>query len=150
MNIYELFLQMQNMEKGCIIKNPHDLVLTDFYVPNLIKQIIEITEKSLYFTRLSLKHIAEKGEAGLYIINNIQNILNEPDSIHLGNFTNRFLISKKIIFSTNEKAHGIILEITKENQNVIVTGFIAKEAYFKNLKLLWRATYSPSQQPPKK
>lgn len=140
MDVYELFLEFKSLETGFIIDNPYDLILTEFYLPYFIRNILNIPENPVYFTRLSLKHIAEKGDAGLHILNNIQVILKNPDRIHIGNFTNRFLISKQITFSSNEKAHGVILEITKEDENIIVTGFIAKEAYFKNLKLLWGAT----------
>jgi hypothetical protein len=150
MKIYKLFLIMAKMEKGSLIDNPRRLVLSDFILPLSIRKILATQAKRVYFTRLSIKHIAEKGEMGLHILQNINRILNNPDRIHLSKISNRFLISKQITFSSNEKAHGVVIELIENKKNVIVTGFIAKEAYFKNLKLLWGATYSPSQQPPKK
>lgn len=150
MNIQDIFLDMQNMEKGVLIDNPHSIIITTFKISDDIANILKTFNTNIYFTRLSMKHLAEKGEAGRHIFNNIKDILEHPDAIHLGNFFNRYLISKQIIFSSNEKAHGVVLEVIQEYGNIIVTGFVAKPPYFKNLKLLWGTTFSPSQQPPKK
>ena len=123
MNLYEAFLEMREIPKGLWIDNPHDLIQTDFTISNNTLSILQTKESSVYFTRLSLKHLAEKEDAGEYILHNIQNILYSPDSIYLGNFSNRFLMSKTFIFQNNPKAHVISLEITQNTGNIIVTGF---------------------------
>lgn len=146
MELQEIFLQMQKLPKGYIIESPHDLIRTSFKLSKDILHIIKTDNQDIFFTRLSIKHLAEKGIQGEYIMNKINTILSNPESIHSGNFTNRFLISKKIIFGKDFKNHIINIEITKDENNIIVTGFMARNSYFKNLKLLWGTAPSPSQQ----
>lgn len=147
MNIYEVFLEMRHMQKGHWIENPYDLIQTDFILSNNILHILQASRTSVFFTRLSIKHLSEKGNSGEYILYKMKEILETPDNIYLGNFKNRFLISKMIMFQSDIKPHVITLEITKNTENIIVTGFIARNSYFKNLELLWGAAQSPSQQP---
>ncbi len=142
MNIYEIFLEMKNVPRGAWIENPYDLIETDFIVSIDILGILQTSNQSVSFTRLSLKHLAEKGDIGEYFICKIQEVLEGPEAVYLGNFKNRFLISKMIHFESDSKAHVITLEITENMGNILVTGFISKDAYFKNLRLLW-GTASP-------
>lgn len=146
MYLHQVFFEMRHLPKGVWIENPYDLVQTDFIISDSILPILNTSNTSVFFTRLSLKHLAEKGDAGEYILLKIKNILAEPDGVYIGNFENRFLISKMMIFQNDTKAHVITLEITKDLGNIIVTGFVSKLAYFKNLKLLWGTASSPSQQ----
>ena len=136
MNIYEEFLKMKEIPRGIWIDNPHDLILTDFEISPNTANVLHIRKSPVSFTRLSLKHLSEKGNAGEYILGHIQEILHSPDSIYLGNFSHRFLISKMIEFQSGLKDHVVSLEVTENMGNIIVTGFISKQAYFKNLKLL--------------
>lgn len=147
MYLHQVFLEMRHVPKGVWIENPYDLVRTDFIISDSILPILNISNTSVFFTRLSLKHLAEKENAGEYMLLKIKNILAEPDSVYTGNFENRFLIVKKIHFKNDLKPNIVTLEITKDSGNIIVTGFIARNSYFKNLKLLWGAAQSPSQQP---
>jgi len=149
MKLYKIFKQMQKLPKGEIIENPHDLILTDFKLSKKILYLLKTENISISFTRLSIKHLAEKGEQGEYILGKIDEILKNPEKIHLGNFSNRFLISKKILFKNDSKDHVVNIEITEYKGNIVVTGFIARKSYFKNLKLLWGSAPSPSQQFPK-
>lgn len=149
MELHQIFLEMQKLPKGFIIENPHDLICTNFRLPQHILPILKTNNQNLSFTRLSIKHLAEKGIQGKYIMDKIDIILANPESIHAGNFSNRFLISKKIIFGIDHKNHIINIEITKDKNNIIVTAFLARNSYFKNLKLLWGTAQSPSQQPSK-
>ena len=148
MKLQQIFLEMKNIPVGEFIENPYDLIETDFKISTKILHILKTKNDSIFFTRLSLKHLSEKGDQGEYIIHKIQDILEKPDNIYLGNFSNRFLISKQILFNTDKKDHIINIEITKNKGNIIVTGFIARKSYFKNLKLLWGTAPSPSQQLP--
>ncbi len=146
MNLYKTFSQFKKIPAGIIIDNPYELICTDFKISKNILSILKTNNNSVSFTRLSLKHLSEKGERGEYIIKQINKILKDHDFIYSGNFSNRFLITKKIFFKTEEKNHIINIEITKEKENIIVTGFIARKSYFKNLNLLWGTAQSPSQQ----
>ena len=145
MNIYKIFTDMRKLPKGFIIDNPHDLIYTNFKLSNKILNIINTNTDKVFFTRLSIKHLSEKQEQGEYIIKKIRDILSDPDKIFLGNFYNRFLITKNVKFNNDYKNHIVNIEITKENKNIIITGFIARKSYFKNLKLLWGAAPTPSQ-----
>ncbi len=137
---------MKKLPKGYIIENPFDLILIDFKIPNKILSILNTQNNSVYFTRLSIKHLSEKHDGG-YIIKKIKEILKSPDRIYVGNFLNRFLVSKMIYFENDKKAHVITIEVTQDNKNIIVTGFISKESYFKNLRLLWGTAYPHLNNP---
>lgn len=132
---------MKKIPSGHIINNPYDLINTNFILSEEISDILSISKNKIFFTRLSLKHLSEKHD-GKYILKKMKEILLSPDRIHIGNFSNRFLVSKMIYFEDKHKAHVVTLEITESKNNIIVTGFISKESYFKNLRLLW-GTASP-------
>jgi hypothetical protein len=149
MNTYEIFTEMRKLPKGYIIEDPYGLIQTHFKITDKILHILKTKDNSVFFTRLSIKHLSEKVIDGEYIFSKIKQILKEPDRIHVGNFSNRFLISKDILFNNSLKAHIVNLEINKKTGNIIVTGFISREDYFKNLRLLWGTASSPSQQLPK-
>lgn len=133
---------MKKIPKGIWVDKPYDLIETDFIISKDILEILQTSNQSVFFTRLSLKHLAEKGDVGEYLIHKIQEVLADPEAVYLGNFKNRFLISKMIHFQSDSKAHVITLEITQNIGNIVVTGFISKDTYFKNLRLLW-GTASP-------
>lgn len=140
MKLQEIFLQMQKLPKGIIIDNPHELIETDFKLPKVILHVLKTKKQDLLFTRLSIKHLAEKGELGESLFNHIGQVLENPDTVHVGNFLNRFLISKEIIIRETRKSQVITIEITENEDNIIVTSFVGKNSYLKNLKLLWGTT----------
>ena len=137
---------MKKLPKGYIIENPFDLILIDFKISNNILSTLNTQNNLVYFTRLSIKHLSEKHD-GVYILKKIKEILKSPDRIYVGNFLNRFLVSKMIYFKNDKKAHVITIEVTQDNKNIIVTGFISKESYFKNLRLLWGTAYPHLNNP---
>lgn len=136
---------MQKIPKGVFINNPYEKILTDFELSDTLSQSLHITKSKIYFTRLSIKHLSEKGNEGLYILEKMESILKNPDFVYAGAFTNRFLISKMIQLGKDKKHHIVNFEITTEDDHIIITGFVARNSYVKNLKLLWRAAPSPSQ-----
>jgi hypothetical protein len=134
-------MEMKKLPNGYIIKNPHDLINTGFYIADEVLKILNTNKNKVYFTRLSVKHLSEKHD-GEYLLGTFKEILKYPDKIYLGNFSNRFLISKIINFKNKNKRHIVNIEVTHDQNNIIVLGFIVKESYFKNLRLLW-GTASP-------
>ncbi len=140
MELHQIFLEMQKLPKGFIIDNPHDLILTNFRLPKPILPILKTNSQNLLFTRLSIKHLAEKGDLGAYLLDHINQVLENPDTVQLGNFPNRFLISKEVTIRETRKSHVITVEITEDKNNIIVTSFIGKISYLKSLKLLWGTT----------
>ncbi len=144
-----IFSNLQLIPKGVIIKDPFLRIPTEFKLNSSILKIIGSKGGTIFFTLMSLKHLAEKGILGKYLFLRLSEILENPDSIYTGHLENRFLISKKIYTNLKLKPHVVTLEITQEFEDIIVTSFIAKDKYFKNLELLWGTTSSPSQQFPK-
>jgi hypothetical protein len=147
MNAYEIFIEMKKLPKGCIIEDPEGLIETDFKISKKILHTLGTNSDSVFFTRLSIKHLAEKELDGEHLFRSVQHIVSDPEIVYAGNFPNRFLISKDVLFRTGQKPHVIVVEINKKTSNIVVTGFIANKNYFKNLKLLWGTAFSPSQQP---
>lgn len=148
MNAHTIFKEMKKLPKGYIIDDPHELIPTNFKLSKNILHVLQTNQDSVFFTRLSIKHLAEKIIDGEHLFKTIKDVLRDPDQIYEGNFENRFLVSKDTIFKSGPKPHVIAVEINKKTSNIIVTGFIANGNYFKNLKLLWGTAFSPSQQPP--
>lgn len=135
---------MQNLDKGAIISDPHVLVKTNFHLPLEIQKIINSSGKSISFTRLSLKHLAEKGGDGERMLNLMGSILWSPEAVHASHMPSRFLISKLYPATIGIKPHTVTIEVI-EYGDIIVTGFTGKNKYFKNLKLLWGTAFPPSQ-----
>lgn len=116
------------------------MIYTDFKLPKNILHILKTNNQNLSFTRLSIKHLAEKDELGKSLLDHIGQLLENPDTVHVGNFSNRFLISKEVVIRETSKSQVITVEIMKDQHNIIVTSFIGKNSYLKNLKLLWGTT----------
>jgi hypothetical protein len=116
MKPYEIFIEMKKLPKGYIIDNPYGLVETDFTISKNVLSVLQADSDLVFFTRLSIKHLAEKEIDGDHIFKTIQLILNDPEKIHIGNFSNRFLISKNVLFQTGPKPHVVVVEINKKNQ----------------------------------
>ncbi|MES2623346.1 MAG: hypothetical protein V4576_02965 [Patescibacteria group bacterium] len=145
MDILKIFLEMQKIPKGDFIQNPYDKIMTDFILSDTLYTSLNMVKNKIYLTRLTLKHLSEKRDEGLYILEKIGDILRNPDFVYSGKFLNRFLISKMIYLGKGKKHHIVNLEITTESDHIIITVFVARNSYVKNLKLLWRAAPSPSQ-----
>ena len=136
------------MSKGEIISDPTKIIPTDMIIPDFIIQIIGTKSNIASFTRLSLKHLAEKGQEGQRLLDLAPHILRNPDEVRQGSTDIRFLISKSFIDLKYGRPNVINIEVTKETGNIIVTAFQAFPKYLKNFELLWRTASPPSQQPP--
>jgi hypothetical protein len=132
---FELFL---TMAQGEIICDPTKLILTNITIPKFVVEIIGAKSNTISFTRLSLKHLAEKGEEGRRLLNLAPYILENPDEIRRRNTKTRFLISKIFPHLKKNRPHTISLEITKVDGTIVVTAFQSKFGYLKNFELLWR------------
>jgi len=148
--IFELFLKM---EKGEKIENPHTSIATDIVIPDFITEIIGAESNKVFFTRLSLKHLAEKDKEGRRLFKLIPHILENPDEVRISKkYDNRFLFSKIFAGVKKNRPHIVNLEITKTNTTIVVTAFQTNANYLKNFELLWRtaggirnAPFPPSQ-----
>lgn len=143
------------MAKDERIDNPTGFLLTNVTIADFIVEIIGARSNTLYFTRLSLKHLAEKGQEGKRLLDLVPQILESPDEIRRNKDPERFLISKAFLGLKKNRPQTINLEVSKENGNVAVTAFQSNAGYLQNFELLWRTAgdarsipFSPSQQPP--
>ncbi len=124
------------LPSGYHISNPKGLLLLDII---LSKKFIEVTytkNSRIFFTRISLKHIAEKQKDSKVILEMIYRTLKYPDHVHKG-ILSRFLFSKA--FSHEKGLHNYVVTLEVLDKNIIVTAFKAKQKYLKNFEILWRS-----------
>lgn len=120
---------------GYHISNPKEFLLLDI---KLSKKFIEITcakNSQLFFTRISLKHIAEKQKDSRITLEMIYKTLKYPDQIHKGRLS-RFIFSKAFHKDESPYHYAVTLEIM--DKNIIVTAFDTNKKYLKNFEILWR------------
>ncbi len=129
-------------DRGDQIPDPHKLIYLNMYINSDY-----VPKGKVFCTRVSLKHILEKDEIGLYLIHKLTLITFAHQQIFISkNKDKRFLFVKYIDREFKTKPHVAVLEYdTNIKGYILVTMFLAKEKYFKNLKLLWGTTFSPSQ-----
>ena len=142
------------MAKGEIIIDPTKIIPTDMIIPDFIIEVIGSKSNIVSFTRLSLKHLAEKGPEGQRLLDLAPYILENPNEVRQGSTSARFLISKFFPGLKKNRPQVINLEVTKTQGNIIVTPFQSEFEYLKNFELLWRTAggtkntpFPPSQQP---
>jgi hypothetical protein len=132
---FEAFLTMDKRE---IISNPTKLVPTNMTIPDFMIEVIGAKYNTISFTRLSLKHLVEKGQEGQRLLDLAPHILGNPDEVRRGSKIDRFLVSKTFQGLKKNRPHTINLEITKMDGTIVVTAFQSKFGYLKNFELLWR------------
>jgi hypothetical protein len=138
----ELFIKFQKVPKGVLIDNPNELVVTNFITSNYIRSVLPNKLKKVYFTRRSLKHIAEKGIEGERLLKLIPTIFGDPEIIYEARESNRWLILKALPYQGKILLHGVVVEKLQSEDILIVTSFVAKQKYLKNFKILWRTAAS--------
>jgi hypothetical protein len=138
-HVIKLFKEFQKIPTGHPIRKPSDLIKLDLKLSKNTSSFIATKNRDVYFTRMSLKHIAEKGWKWSHFITILSFIIQEPDAIYQGKNENRFILSK-VIRLAKQKPHALSLEITENI--VIVTLFVTNKKYLKNFKILWRTENS--------
>lgn len=106
-----------------------------------MSQIIGADTLHVFFTKRTLKHIAEKGSEGKRLITLIPCILRSPDVLFKGK-SNRFICVK--YFSNVERELQVVVIEFVNNTAIIVTSFVSDEKYLKNFEILWRTGTSLS------
>ncbi len=135
-HVIKLFKKFQKIPVGHPINNPNDLIFINIKLSKKHSQIIHSKNNNLFFTRKTLKHIAEKSDANDEFLGLIFETIQNPDEIHKTK-NRRFLFSK--FFYNNQKKyrpHIVTLEIS--DQNIIVTSFTGSYNYLRNFEILWR------------
>ena len=149
-SIFNIFNDFSKLKQGESIDNPQGEISSGLILNKDISEIIDTNEQELFFTRMSLKHLAEKGEEGKRLLKAVPEILDDPDTIHRNITNGRFLISSE---KTNKKfdySDTIVLELQKIGNDIIITVMPTKSSYFDNIErfeLLWRGAVSPSRIP---
>ena len=124
MNKSELFTtleEFQNLPGGFLIDRPDELLW--FY-------------QDFFFTRKSLKHLAEKDKEGRRLLDIIPEIIGGPTRIFKGKGNRKIFVR---LFSNikNGEPHMVVLE-PRDGIIIIVTSFVTDEKYLKNFEILWR------------
>lgn len=144
----KIFDEFSSMKQGELIQNPNTLVPVQIPVADPIKEFAGIKNDDVSFTRLSIKHLAEKGEKGNELLKNIPEIITSPDEIYQGPKKDRFYISKEISIGKRPK-QVVVLEVTKNAGGIVVTSFPTNNQFLKNFELLWRTPpVSKNEFPP--
>src|ERR1035437_7235132 len=136
--LQKTFEEFLLMAKGEIISDSTKLVPTNMTIPNFMIEVIGAKYNTISFTRLSLKHLAEKGQEGQRLLDWAPHILGNPDEVRRGCKIDRFLVSKTCQGLKKNRPHTINLEITKMDGTIVVTAFQSEFGYLKNFELLWR------------
>jgi hypothetical protein len=123
--MYELFDEFRKLPRNVRLKNPHALVQTN--IPDV------------FFTRVSLKHLAEKDKEGRESLDVIPQLFYTPEEIYQGKSSNRYLFIKRIFFRKKYRIYVLILETMPNQGHIIVTLFQSTPRYLSNFELLWRA-----------
>ncbi len=131
-----IFYEFQKIPKGILIDRPDELIQTGFSVHPVIMQIFSRGKLQAFFTRRTLKHLAEKGVEGKRLLGIIPNILEYPDVIFRGKKT-RLLSAKFFNQGKKREPHIIVIEFL-ERGVILVTSFVTDEKYLKNFEILWR------------
>ncbi len=134
--LVKILNKFQLLPVGYHISNPKGFLLLDI---KLSKKSIEITcakNSQLFFTRISLKHIAEKQKDSKITLEIVYRTLKYPDQIYKGR-SSRFIFSKTFQAKKGLHYHAVTLEVL--DKNIIVTAFKAKQKYLKNFEILWRS-----------
>lgn len=136
-----LFEEFQKIPKGVLIDRPDELVETGFSMNETIWHAIHEAGAGVFFTRRTLKHLAEKGSEGTILFSSIPHVLTYPDIVYRGNNV-RILIAKLSGVEKEGEFYVVVIERTSSQAIIIITSFIAKEKYLKNFEILWRTAAS--------
>jgi hypothetical protein len=133
------FEEFQRLPKGAHIIDPTDLIFIECGIAFAIREITQSSRVCL--SRLSLKHLAEKGEKGKRLFHYIPAVLEYPDEIRKSRELERLMVIKSV--DTRGRPQTIILHIDSISHALIITSFSADPQYLKNFDLLWRAATLP-------
>ncbi len=139
--IDEIFKEFQKIPKGVPIESPNEVIATDYIIRPQFFECTNLNEMKIFFTRRTLKHVAEKGSYGKRLFYMIPDTLRMYNCIYYSKNNNRFLLSMDIYPSSSGQFHLVVVE-HYDNKILIVTAFTAKQKYLKSFKILWRTAAS--------
>lgn len=148
---YELLTNLSKLAKypkGAIIKDPDKLITTGLKTSKVVDDVLGTSGKDLFFTRKSLKHIAEKGEVGAKLIDALPDVLLSPDEIRRTGELGRSLVSKNIRVSKNKPMTTVVMELINTKDGIIVTILPNRQKYLEKFELLWRSPKTTSMSVP--
>lgn len=136
--LHSIFEEFQKIPKGVLIDRPDELIMTTIRLPEAVAKVTGINEKNLSFSRLSLKHIAEKGKEGRRLLSALSTLLSKPIEIRVGNRDRRFQVVSSFKGYKDGRLHSVVIERNEKGDGIIVTSFQTTEGYLKRYELLWR------------
>lgn len=140
-DVESVFSTFQKVPKGILVDRPDELISTDFSIPKHVLRLISSDAQKIFFTRRTLKHIAEKGIAGKKMFTRIHSTLEKCNAVYYSKRNNRYILSKSIYPDLEGQSHLVVIELTNDTI-IIVTSFMVKQKYLKNFKILWRTAAS--------
>lgn len=130
------FRKLKKYQKGHLIKRHDSLIRTSLFISMTTSQIINTKQCELYFSRRSLKHLAEK-KNGIMLFELLPLIINEYQYILQGKIRNRFLFVK-YSKEFDGRPYVASIEVTKKDNLLVVTIFKTDDDYLKDFEILWR------------
>lgn len=130
------FRKLKKYQKGHLIKRHDSLIRTSLFISMTTSQIINTKQCELYFSRRSLKHLAEK-KNGIMLFELLPLIINEYQYILQGKIRNRFLFVK-YFKEFDGRPYVASIEVTKKDNLLVVTIFKTDDDYLKDFEILWR------------
>jgi hypothetical protein len=135
-----LFKRFQTIPKGVLIDRPDILVRARFKLNISFSNLLDISE--VYFSRRTLKHIAEKGRKGADLFQEIPTTFLLPSHAYKTDNDRRIMLVRKFLTSKDTQKYHIVIVEMIDQKCVIITSFIGKQKYLKNFKILWRTATS--------
>ncbi len=135
--LIKIVKEFQKLPKGYFIENPNDVIEVDVGLPYKLRRLINCDSEKIYFTRKTLKHVAEKHNAA-YLLAILQMIIKNLEFLYKGKIAQRYVITK-VVDDPTYTIHAATLEVIEKSHMIIVTVFRTDESYLKNFEILWSA-----------
>ncbi|MCF7833999.1 MAG: hypothetical protein K9L98_01405 [Candidatus Pacebacteria bacterium] len=144
-HIWDVFYRFKKMKKGELIENGSKKIGTKIYIYRHIKNTMS-TPKKVYFSHLTIKHMAEKNILGEKLLKITPKILLKPDEIRHGIKKDRLIFIKNTKTTSHAKNTAVVIESKTKNTCIVVTIFPTNKKYLEKFELLWR-TPAPNGVP---
>lgn len=136
--LMRLFKDFRKLPKGFLVRDQFYQIDSGIVLPRKLRRFLKLKNRKTFFTRLSLKHLAEKGTQGVLLFHSVKEVLMNPGEIREG-FRGRFLfVANRKNVSKDAALLAVSMEMLEDGTNIIVTAFIANAKYLQNFKILWR------------
>jgi len=137
-NLLSQFEALDKLPEGILIDRPDELIPTTIRLTSETRKVSGIYGLSLSFSRLSLKHVAEKRGEGRRLLSVLPVMLSRPIEIRTAKEINRFQVISSSKDYKSGRLHSVVIERMKNGDGRIVTIFQTDVGYLEHYELLWR------------